>query len=55
MKNVCSKCLVQNDCAANDWQLYDDENPKCPNYEEGMKQYQEFLEWYRNEKEKTKI
>ena len=39
MKNVCENCKYQNECAWNNWSLFDEENPFCPNREEGMKQF----------------
>ena len=42
-ENVCAHCVLENFCAANDWCLFDRDNPNCPNYCEGMKEYEKFL------------
>lgn len=38
----CSMFKVENDCAANDWCLYDPYNKKCPNWLDGVKDYHRF-------------
>ena len=45
-KNVCACCKVENECAANEWCLYDPYNKKCPNWNEGVKQHHKFMKEY---------
>ena len=42
--NNCTKCPYEAECAVNNWCLFDLDNPKCPNYEEGKKQYGQLKE-----------
>lgn len=43
----CAMCKTENECAYNDWMLYDPYNKKCPNWKEGVKQYKKFMKQYR--------
>ena len=41
--NHCSKCLIENECGYNNWYLYNENDPCCPNWKEGHKQFRQFL------------
>lgn len=48
--NHCSHCLYESECAYNNWTLYGELDPCCPNMKKGREQYKQFLEEFFNNK-----
>lgn len=46
----CAHCLYEPECATNDWSLYEELDPCCPNLKKGREQHKQFLEEYLREK-----
>lgn len=39
----CAHCSIEPECADNNWCLYNENDPCCPNWKKGHKQFRQFL------------